>query len=87
MFNEGDEIGLFKKLNFNASFYAEVIAGAKMPNLMYMTSFENMEDRNVHWKNFVDDPHWKRLVAMPEYQNNISHMDIIFLRPADYSDF
>jgi NIPSNAP len=87
MFNEGDEIGLFKKLNFNASFYAEVIAGAKMPNLMYMTSFENMEDRNAHWKNFVDDPHWKKLSAMPEYQNNISHMDITFLRPADYSDF
>lgn len=87
MFNEGDEIGLFKKLNFNASFYAEVIAGSKMPNLMYMTSFENMEDRNAHWKSFVDDPHWKRLVAMPEYQNNISHMDITFLRPADYSDF
>src|SRR4030095_13546796 len=37
MFNEGDEIGLFKRLNFNASFYAEVIAGGKMPNLMYMT--------------------------------------------------
>jgi NIPSNAP len=87
MFNEGDEIGLFKKLNFNASFYAEVIAGGKMPNLMYMTSFENMEDRNAHWKSFVDDPYWKKLSAMPEYQNNISHMDITFLRPADYSDF
>jgi NIPSNAP len=87
MFNEGDEISLFKRLNFNASFYAEVIAGCKMPNLMYMTSFENMADRDAHWKSFVDDPYWKKLSAMPEYQNNVSHIDITFLRPVDYSDF
>jgi hypothetical protein len=87
MFNEGDEIGLFKKLNFNASFYASVIAGSKMPNLMYMTSFENMADRDAHWKSFVDDPHWKKISTMPEYQHNVSHADIIFLRPTEYSDF
>ena len=87
MFNEGDEIGLFKKLNFNAVFYSEVIAGSKMPNLMYMTCFENKADRDEHWKNFSADPFWKKLSAMPEYQKNVSHIDIIFLRPADYSDF
>ena len=87
MFNQGDEIGLFKRLNFNAVFYGEVIAGSKMPNLMYMTSFENMDDRNSHWKTFVDDPQWKKLSAMPEYQNNVSHIDIILMHPADYSDY
>jgi hypothetical protein len=87
MFNEGDEIGLFKRLNFNAVFYSEVIAGSKMPNLMYMTSFENMADRDAHWKAFGNDPYWKKLSAMPEYKNNVSHIDITFLRPADYSDF
>jgi hypothetical protein len=87
MFNEGDEIGLFTKLNFNAIFYSEVIAGSKMPNLMYMTSFENMADRDAHWKSFVDDPYWKKLSSMPEYQNNVSHIDITFLRPLEYSDF
>lgn len=87
MFNEGGEITLFKRLNFNAVFYSEVIAGSKMPNLMYMTTFENMQDRDAHWKSFVDAPEWKRLVAMPEYQNNMQHIDIIFLRPTNYSDF
>ena len=87
MFNQGDEIGLFKRLNFNAVFYGEVIAGDKMPNLMYMTSFKNMEDRNKHWKAFVDDPAWKKLSAMPEYQNNVSHIDITLMYPTDYSDF
>lgn len=87
MFNEGDEIGLFKKLNFNAVFYSEVVAGSKMPNLMYMTTFESMADRDAHWKEFGNDPYWKKLSAMPEYQNNVAHIDITFLRPADYSDF
>jgi hypothetical protein len=87
MFNQGDEIGLFKKLNFNAIFYGEVIAGSKMPNLMYMTSFENKAARDEHWKTFGSDPSWKNLSAMPEYQNNVSHIDISFLYPAEYSDF
>ncbi|MBP6688041.1 MAG: NIPSNAP family protein [Lacibacter sp.] len=87
MFNEGDEVGLFKRLNFNAIFYAEVVAGSKMPNLMYMTSFENMADRDAHWKSFGSDPAWKKLSAMPEYKNNVSHIDIMFLRPAEYSDY
>ena len=87
MFNKGDEIGLFRRLNFNSIFYGEVIAGSRMPNLMYMTSFENKADREEHWKNFGNDPYWKKLSAMPEYQNNVSHIDISFLYPTDYSDF
>ncbi len=87
MFNEGKEIELFAKLNFNAVFYSEVIAGAHMPNLMYMTCFENKTDRDAHWKSFVDHPLWKKISTMSEYQNNVSHIDIMFLRPTDYSDF
>ena len=87
MFNNGDEIGLFKRLNFNAIFYSSVVAGSKMPNLMYMTSFENKADRDEHWKVFGNDPYWKKLSAMPEYQNNVSHIDITFLYPVEYSDF
>jgi hypothetical protein len=86
MFNDGDEIGLFKRLGFNAVFYAEVISGAHMPNLMYMTSFDNMASHDQHWKSFVDDPYWKKLSGMAEYQNNVSHIDIQLLHPTDYSE-
>jgi hypothetical protein len=87
MFNEGDEIGLFKRLGFNAVFYAEVLSGSRMPNLMYMTSFSSMTSRDEHWKKFVDDPQWKKLTAMPEYQHNVSKITITLLHPADFSDF
>lgn len=86
MFNEGGEISLFARLGFNGVFYSEVVFGSRMPNLMYMTSFENMQSREEHWKAFTNDPEWKRLSALPEYQHNVSHSDITFLRPTEFSD-
>jgi NIPSNAP len=86
MFNQGGEVALFDKLGFHAVFYASVLSGAHMPNLMYMTSFENMTSRDGHWKDFGDDPTWKALVSSPQYQHNVSHVDITFMHPADYSE-
>ncbi len=86
MFNRGQEIDIFSRLGFNPVFYSEVIFGSKMPNLMYMTSFENMQSREEHWKAFINDPAWKTLSAMKEYQNNVSHSDITFLRSTEYSE-
>jgi hypothetical protein len=86
MFNKGDEVGLFKRLGFNAVFYAEVVSGSRMPNLMYLTSFENKADRDAHWDAFGKDDYWKKLVAMPEYAHNVSKNDTRLLYPTDYSD-
>lgn len=86
MFNKGGEVALFKKLGFNAVFYGSVLSGARMPNLMYMTTFENKAARDAHWKTFVDDPEWKKMSSLPQYQHNVSKQDIIFLTPTEYSD-
>jgi hypothetical protein len=86
MFNEGDEVGLFRRLGFNAVFYAEVLAGSTMPNLMYMTTFENQASRDAHWETFRQDAQWKKLSAMPEYQHNVSKNVTRFFRPTSYSD-
>ncbi len=87
MFNTGGEINIFKRLNFNAIFYADVIAGAHMPNLMYLTTFNNKADRDKHWKDFDGDSEWQVLKAKDEYQNTISGAELIFLHPTAYSDF
>jgi len=87
MFNEGGEIDLFARLNFNAVFYAEVVSGPTMPNLMYMTSFENMNDRNTHWKTFSNDPKWKELLSMKEYDQTVSKNVTTFLKAKSYSDY
>jgi hypothetical protein len=87
MFNRGGEIALFQRLGFNAVFYGEVLFGSQMPNLIYMTSFENKKIRDEHWNKFGNDPEWKKLSALEEYQNNVSKIDIIFLRSLKYSNF
>lgn len=87
MFNEGGEVPLFKRLGFNAVFYADVVSGSRMPNLMYMTSFNNMQSREEHWKTFGNDPEWKTLSGMAEYQGNVSKADIILMHAAPYSDY
>jgi len=87
MFNEGGEVTLFKNLNFNAIFYSKVIAGSSMPNLIYMTSFNNMEDRNAHWKSFGEAPLWKKISAAPEYLNTVNRNETVLMSARDYADF
>lgn len=86
MFNDGNEIGLFRRLGFNAVFYGQVIAGSSMPNLMYMTTFNNRADRDAHWKSFGSDAEWKKLSGLEEYKNNVSRNTQYFLHPVEYSD-
>ena len=86
MFNEGGEVRIFNNLGFNAVFYSAVIAGSHMPNLMYMTTFENRQSRDEHWKAFSADPEWKKLSPQEEYKGNVSKNEQIFLRPTEYSD-
>lgn len=85
MFNSG-EMDIFEKLNCSPIFYGETIAGANMPNLMYMTTHENMEIRNQHWKEFGADPDWAGMKDLPEYANTVSRNDTKLLYPAEYSD-
>ncbi len=87
MFNEGGEIKLFKSLDFNAVFYAEVISGNTMPNLMYLTTYADMAAHDAHWKSFGNHPDWKKLSAISEYQHTVSKIVKILLYPTDYSDF
>ncbi|WP_439504355.1 NIPSNAP family protein [Sediminibacterium sp.] len=87
MFNEGGEIKLFDELQFNAVFYADVLFGSRMPNLMYMTSFESLESRNEHWKAFSAAATWKKISTMPFYQNNMSALHSQLMQSTPYSDY
>lgn len=87
MFNKGNEVGIFKRLGFNAVFYSSVLSGSRMPNLMYMTSFTSMAEREAHWKAFGADAAWKKLIGDSYYAHNVSHQDIILCHAKPYSDY
>lgn len=84
MFNSG-EIEIFDRLNFNPIFYGEVISGSTMPNLVYMTTFNNKKERDEHWVAF--GPEYKPMTLLPKYQNNVSKNVTLLLYPTEYSDF
>jgi hypothetical protein len=86
MFNSGGEMKIFEKLGFNAVFYAEVVSGSAMPNLMYMTTFSDSKSQAEHWDVFRSDPDWKILSGLEEYKNTVSKITKYLLRPTDYSD-
>jgi len=87
MFNKRGEIKLFDDLILMLFFYGEVLAGPDMPNLMYLTTFHNQKSRDEHWESFSNSPAWKKMVALPEYQSNVSEIEIHFLYPTEYSDY
>lgn len=87
MFNTGGEIELFESVGANAVFYAEVLSGGRMPNLMYMTTFENMEKRDAVWEKFFGSKKWGELSTDPKYLNNMSKADKLLLYPTEYSDY
>lgn len=86
MFNNAGEVDLFKRLNFNAVFYGEVLSGSRMPNLMYMTSFTNQADRDEHWKKFSSDPVWVGIKDLPQYLHTVSRNETLFLHPTEFSE-
>jgi hypothetical protein len=87
MFNEGGEIEMFDRLNFNPIFYSKVIAGSRMPNLIYMTSFNNMNERNERWKAFFNDPVWKKIAVDPAYLKSVNKSETVLMSARDYADF
>jgi len=87
MFNEG-EAGIFKRLGMQPVFFGETIAGPKMPNLVYMLSFDDLAARDRLWKEFGADPEWQKLRSQPGYADAeiVSNISNSILRPLPFSE-
>jgi hypothetical protein len=86
MFESG-EIGIFQRLGMRPVFFAETIVGARMPNLVYMLSYDDLASREKLWKAFGADPEWQKLRSAPgnadaEIVSNISNS---LLQPLPFS--
>ncbi len=86
MFSEAGETKIFFDLGFQPIFFGEVISGSTMPNLMYLTTFENKASQDEHWNAFRTAPAWLTLKEDEQYSNTVSNSEKFFLHPADYSD-
>lgn len=85
MFNEGGEIDIFKKTGLRPVLFGETIAGAAMPNLMYMLAFNNITERDANWEVFKNSPEWNKLKNDPYYADTVSCITDVILKPAAFS--
>lgn len=84
MFNV-DEIDIFDKVGINSVCYGEILAGPRMPALMYLTWYKDEATRAEAWKQFGQHPDWQRIRVMEEYANTATNNQSIFLTPMPYS--
>src|SRR5260370_1794060 len=68
MFNDA-EIGIFKRLGMQPVFFGETIVSYRLPNLVYMLSFENLAAREKLWQAFAGHPQWQKLRSQPGNAN------------------
>ena len=86
MFCSG-EVDIFVRSGFHPVFFGEKLIGERMPNLTYMLSIGNMEERDKAWAAFGSDPEWKKLTSSPKFSSgpNVVNITNYFLTPAPYS--
>lgn len=84
MFNI-DEIPIFDAVGINSVCYGEVLAGPRMPSLIYLTWYKDIDTRNAVWKKFVEHPEWLRIKDLPEYANTATDNKNVLLSPLPYS--
>ena len=70
-FNEGGEVDIFIRTGLQPVLFGEIIAGDRMPGLVYLLAFDNMADLAKSWATFDADPTWLELFNDPYYGKNI----------------
>ena len=82
MFDEGGELPLFRELGLNPIFFGNIVAGTRMPALIYLLGFTSPATKDEAWKTFVAHPKWQVIKNQPEYADTATEIDNIMLFPS-----
>ncbi len=84
MFHDG-EIKIFRETGLTPVFFGKTMVGDQLPNLTYMITFADREERDRNWDKFLNHPDWKKLSKDPQYDNTVSAITNHFLVPTSFS--
>jgi hypothetical protein len=86
MFNNG-EFQIFVNAGFKPVFFGDTLIGPRLPQLTYMLSAPDMNQLNVYWDVFRNDPAWKKLSSAPRYayEDIVSNITNLILSPLSCS--
>jgi len=85
-FREG-EVRILTKVGAAPILFAPTVIGADVPNMTWITAFENEAARDKAWAAFSADPEWQKLSAesRQRYGDNPTVRQIFLFRAAAYS--
>ena len=83
----GPEIKIFHRVGIHPNRYGEMVVGPGMPNLVYLTPFENLAEREKAWAAFAADKEWQQVSAdsIKRGGNIVRNISITMLRGLPYS--
>ena len=82
MFDKGGELPLFREVGLNPIFFGDVLAGNRMPALMYMIGCPSLDQHAEVWKTFIAHPTWIAIKDLPEYKGTATEIDRVMLKPS-----
>lgn len=85
MFNSG-EVPIFLAAGIQPVFMGQALIGDKLPNLTYMTVYDDPSSRDSAWKTFIDHPDWKVLSQVEKYKDTVSKIHKSDWVPKSYSE-
>lgn len=71
MFNSG-EVPIFLDCGIQPVFMGQAVVGGLMPNLTYMTVYDDATELIAAWKRFSEHPEWKKLREVKKYEGTVS---------------
>lgn len=84
MFNSG-EVPIFLDCDIQPVFMGQAVVGSVMPNLTYMTVYDNASELTAAWKRFSDHPDWKVLREVAKYKGTVTKIHKSNWEPTSYS--
>ncbi|MFT5522952.1 MAG: hypothetical protein ACI9HK_000896 [Pirellulaceae bacterium] len=84
MFNKG-EIAIMRDVQLAPVFFGETLISNDVPNLTYMLSAEDSEAHKEHWAAFRVHPEWLRMKKLERYQDTVSKIHSVMLKPTSFS--
>lgn len=85
MFNDGGELDIFLDCDIQPVFMGQALIGSQVPNLTYMTVYDDAKTRDECWKRFIEHPEWAKLKEVKRYLGTVSKIDKSDWEPKPYS--
>ena len=81
MFDQAGEISVFRRTGLRPVLFGESLIGPRLPNLVYMLTFDSMAEREEAWETFKIDPEWIELRDDPQFADIVSIISDLILAP------